>query len=314
MITSSDVPILTFGFERSGTTLLSMLLGSHPDLAVPFSPTGLWYRYHHSLEDYGHLRQETDRDRLVTDILQEERIRLWDVTPDFEDIKRRATNADFSAIVAAFHAQYASQQQKSRWALHDIGTLYNMHIANEWFPDARFLHIVRDVRDIAFSHKGYRYGSSNGCEVAVAWRDAVRTNMMMGKMIGDGRYRVIRFEDLIESPEQTLEDICRFFGLEFDRKMLDYSDDVDRKVPDDKKTLWPALGGKLDSSKIGQWRHKLKPREIAAIDEITEELMTELAYETRGGAGSIAKELHLVSSVLSRGARLNRVRRLLKLS
>lgn len=309
MTNSDRVPVFTFGFERSGTTLLSMLLGAHPDLAVPFSPTGLWYRYYHKLEDYGQLRNTADRDRLIQDILEEERIQMWDAAPTLEDISRRVSDCEYQAVVSAFHQVYADHHDKTLWALHDIATLYEMHIANQWFPDARFIHLVRDVRDVALSHKSYRYGSSNTCEVAFAWREAVNTNLMMGKIIGPERYLLVRYEDLIETPEESLDRICGFLGIVFDGRMLDYAEDVDRKVPSSKRSLWPALGGKLDRSKIGRWRTELKTYEVAAIHEITSELMAECGYAVDGQSKSLMKELYLLGCTLARGGRLRRLLR-----
>jgi len=285
-----------------------MLLGAHPELAVPFSPTGLWFRYFQDLECYGHLRQDSDRIRLVKDILQEERIRVWDTVPAFDDIWKRVNNCSYPGIIAAFHEYYADYHGKGCWALHDIATLYDMHIANQWFPEARFLHIVRDVRDVALSHKSYRYGSSNACEVALAWREAVGTNLMMSKMLGPERYQTVRFEDLICAPEESLEKICDFFGLRFDLHMLTYADDVDRKVPENKRSLWPVLGGAPDPSKIGRWRRGLKAYEVAAVNEITTDLMTEFGYDVDGQSRSFSKEAYLVFSTLSRGGRVRRLR------
>ena len=312
MIDSGETPIFTFGFERSGTTLLSMMLGAHPDLAVPFSPTGLWFRYHQELELYDQLRQQADRDRLIQDILQEERIQIWDAVPEFEDIRERVADGGYRRVVAAFHEFYAQYHGKPRWALHDIATLYEMHIANEWFPEARFLHIVRDVRDVALSHKSYRYGSSNACEVSLAWREAVRTNLMMGKILGPERYKVVRFEELIDASEETLQQICDFFGLSFDVRMLIYAEDVNRKVPAHIRSLWPALGGQPDRSKIGRWREGLKSYEVAAVNEITEDVMAECGYEMDGQSKTLMKEAYLVGSMLARGGRMRRLQRLFK--
>lgn len=309
MTNFGTVPIFTFGFERSGTTLLSMLLGAHPNLAVPFSPTGLWYRYYQKLGEYGQLRSTADRDCLIRDILQEERIQIWDAAPSPEDISKRISDCEYRTVVSAFHQVYADFHDKGFWALHDIATLYEMPIANHWFPDARFLHIVRDVRDVALSHKSYRYGSSNSCEVALAWREAVRTNLMMGRILGPKRYFVVRFEDLIETPEQTLGNVCDFLGIGFDVSMMNYVEDVNRKVPSSKRSLWPALGGALDRSKIGRWRKELKTYEVAVIHEIASDLMIECGYDVDGQSKSLLKEIYLLGSTLARGGRLRRLRR-----
>ncbi len=72
-------PFFVFGFERSGNTLLAMMLGAHPNIAVPLSTTGMWLRYAERLNDYARLAATNDMERLVDDLLAEQRIRLWDV-------------------------------------------------------------------------------------------------------------------------------------------------------------------------------------------------------------------------------------------
>lgn len=310
---SQSAPILSFGFERSGTTLLSMLLGAHPNLAVPFSPTGLWYRYYRGLSAYNNLNLASDRKRLVQDLLDEERIKMWDVTLESESILERIQGSDgYGKIIEAFHACYAESCNKSAWVLHDIATIDEMHTANDLFTDAKFLHIVRDVRDVVLSHKRYQFGSSNSCEVALRWRDSVRTNIMMGKILGPARYHLLRFEDVVLNPESTLIGVCDFLGITFTTEMLNYSGEVSRKVPSAKRGLWPALGGKLDGKKVGRWTGSLKPYEIAAIHEICADLMGELGYQVEHERSGFTKEVYLVGSVLFRGGRLRRTWRRLR--
>ncbi len=140
-----ESPLFLFGYDRSGTTLLSMVIGAHRDIAVPFSATGLWYRYADRLEEFNDLATAADRHRLVGALLAEERIALWNVGLAEADIRYDAETAGYGDIVAAFHAAYARKQGKSRWGNIDISTLDELARVNRWFPDARFIHIVRGI-------------------------------------------------------------------------------------------------------------------------------------------------------------------------
>src|SRR3546814_5008931 len=66
---------------------------------------------------------------------------------------------DYGAVVARFHAAYAEAKGKPCWANVDIATLDHMDLVNSWFPQARFLHIIRDGRDVALSHRSEEHTS-----------------------------------------------------------------------------------------------------------------------------------------------------------
>src|SRR3546814_7690334 len=77
-----------------------------------------------------------------------------------------------------------------------------MDLVNSWFPQARFLHIIRDGRDVALSHQTMPYGAGNIAECARAWVNRTTTNAKMGRILGAARYMTVRFE---RSEEHTSE-------------------------------------------------------------------------------------------------------------
>src|SRR3990172_4414 len=98
-----STPVFLFGYERSGTTLLSMMVGAHPHIAVPLSTTGLWYRYGRLLDHYDQLRTAQSVERLVEDLLQEERIRLWDVELSLDAVLEGLAPCSYPTVIARFH-------------------------------------------------------------------------------------------------------------------------------------------------------------------------------------------------------------------
>lgn len=267
-------PIFLFGFERSGTTLLTMLFGAHPAVAVPFSTTGLWYRYYHDWEK----ARSQDLICLLRTILKEERIRLWDFVPQLEDIADKVESVTPAAIVHAFHQSYADHYAKPLWGNSDINTLDYMHVANAMFPNARFVHIVRDVRDVVLSNSQMPYAVGNALDVARSWCLRVRTNLRMGAMIPKTRYTVVRYEDILRAPEATLRQACAQIQLGYDPRMLDYAEEVNNKVPENRKWLWPKLRGPIDQQNVERWRREMWAAEIQMIENQTKDLLLELGY------------------------------------
>ncbi|WP_082674000.1 sulfotransferase [Thiohalocapsa sp. ML1] len=275
---SDCTPIFLFGMDRSGTTLLAMMVGAHPEIAVPLATTGMWYEFADRLGNYHNLRTSGDLQRIVNDVAEHERIRLWRTELDLARIVSDVHEGGIESVVAAFHKEYARQKQKRCWANSDIATLDQMHRAYHWFPNARFVHIIRDGRDVALSNQTTPYGRGNIYECAEKWTASLRTNLRMGAILGSDHYHVVRYEKLILDAEQTLTQLCGFIGVPFSREMLNYGASVDERVPQEKQWLWPALKLPPQASKVERWRHEMTVTQRIVFERIAGPLLKELDY------------------------------------
>lgn len=267
--------------ERSGTTLLAMMVGAHPEIAVPLSTTGMWYDFFACMpRDYRNLADYEAITRLVDDVLAHERIRLWNTALERERILAECQPGDFGSVVAAVHREYARQYGKPHWANSDIATLDAMHLANGWFPHGRFLHIIRDGRDVALSHQTVPFGAGNFAECTLAWRHRVGQNLRMGAILGPNRYLAIRYEDLILEPEPTLRRICAFLGVPFSPAMLDHATAVEKAIPEHKLWMWPEIKKPLQPAKVEVWKNRMSIAQRTVCEWNAGELLGELGYET----------------------------------
>ena len=276
----SSSPLFMFGFERSGTTLLSMMIGAHSDIAVPFSLTGLWFKYYKKQKHYNYLQAANDLENMVDDLLAEERIKLWDVVLDRQEVLNDLPLNNFAVIVERFHLLYARKVGKKYWANIDIANLDYIYIVNQWFPTAKFLHIVRDGRDVALSHESYPYGASNILDCAEKWRYKLNLNIMAGKILGPKRYMIVKYEDLVLNTDATLKKICEFAGVEYSVSMLNYPEMIKKKVPLDKQWLWPALDKPPQRSKVGRWKNNMSEHKRIVFERYAKDTLDELEYET----------------------------------
>ena len=151
-------PVFITGFQRSGTTLLRIMINSHPEIAIPLDVTGLWYRYYKRISQYNGLATESDVYRLIDDLLKEERIRLWETRLTRDNISSYYQGRGFPDVIAAFYRAFCAAKGKKFWGDKDPGNMRRLHLISEWFPTCKVVHIIRDGRDACLSQLGQDFG------------------------------------------------------------------------------------------------------------------------------------------------------------
>jgi hypothetical protein len=213
------MPIIV-GAPRSGTTLLRFMLDSHPDLAIP-PETGFL-----SIAD----RLTGTGDALRRDFF--EAVRTFPAeAPGWNDFGL-ADDLFWAALLEvgpfaaadgfrAFYRTYAARFGKSRWG--DKTPMYCLHLSTieAVLPEARFIHLIRDGRDVALSLREMWFSPGPSIEAqAVHWRHCVSTARQQGAQCR--QYLEVRFEALIRDPERVLRTIGEFLDLPYSPEMLTY--------------------------------------------------------------------------------------------
>ena len=130
-------PTFIFGMERSGTTLLSMMIGAHRQIAVPLATTGMWIDFAERLDAFQWSCTTEDLAGSSMKSAPMNASRLWDAELDRDRLLEDLPLGDYGAVVARFHAEYARAKGKPFWANIDIATLDHMDQVNSWFGNAR---------------------------------------------------------------------------------------------------------------------------------------------------------------------------------
>jgi signal transduction histidine kinase len=156
-------------------------------------------------------------------VLAHTKVRAWDVDPVM--LRARAEAADprsYPALVDAVFSAYAAERGKVRWGDKTPGYVSYLPELARMFPAARFVHLVRDGRDVAASLAEWDWGARTAVSGAFWWAHKVRVGRRDGVRLGPQRYLELRLEDLTADPEATLPELCVFFGEEFAPAMLAY--------------------------------------------------------------------------------------------
>ncbi len=290
-------PFFIVGFQRSGTTLLRLMLDNHPELAVPLDTVGLWARYESRLGEYGSMEDDAGCRRLITDLLAEERIQLWEAPLTAETVLAHRRRPGYAGIMEAFHLAYAAHHGKRAWGDKDPGNMERIDQLSRWFPECRIIHIIRDGRDACLSQTKQDFGFDDLFECAVAWREQVEWVRRIGGILGPARYAEVRYEDLVAQPETELRRVCAFLEVAWQPAMLQYHRDVKRSVPDSKRHIWPMLDQPPRKDNAGRWKKELTRGERIGFEKRAWSMLSTMGYEvfpTRPSGGHLA-ELRFVA-------------------
>jgi hypothetical protein len=274
-------PLVLLGVSRSGTTLLRVILDRSPGLAIPdesfFVP--LLARRH---------RRVIDVERFLDDVARIPTVRDWGLTVADVAPRVRAGMPTGEAIATIFEA-YAAKAGKPRWGDKTPMYIRHLQLLEELFPTAQYVHLVRDGRDAALSFLEMPEGTftrtwahpRTPAQFACLWRKEVRDARELGRRVGPERYLEVRYEELVENPEQVARRVCAFAEIPFERAMLDYAGAVDVSgKPHQQRLLRPPTAG------VRSWRSDMARDDIAGFEAVAGDLLAELGYEVTSEPGS----------------------------
>jgi hypothetical protein len=296
---------------RSGTTLLRAMLDAHPAMAIPNES--------HFVVQLARHRGRYERDggfdlaAFTRDVLDHWAFRRWGL-PDDEVRAALAADrpADVAAGVRSLFATYARHHGKTRYGDKTPSYVLNVGLLAATFPESRFVHLIRDGRDVALSYRDTDFGSKTLGQSALAWDRFVRAGRAAGVRLGPDRYREIRYEDLVADPERVLTELCGFVGLDYDERMLRYHERADRLVPSLSHNAHHQNLYKPPTAGLRDWRRDLAPNEVALFETLAGDLLDELGYEraarTPGAVVRLAAARARVATQLRRIAHGSRVR------
>lgn len=236
---------MVYGALRSGTTLFRLMLYQNTRIVSPGETDFL----------FDHLDGETiDHSAAQDDLFYQS------VIHDPDNHPQDSTAFDWML------SELRKDETKDNPALVLIHHR-NLSQILERFPEAKFIHLVRDPRDVARSSTkmGWAgstyYGIDHWLKTEVDWsKQAAR--------LRPKQVLTIHYEDLVQSPEATLSAVCDFIGVSFESFMLEY----------DKTSTY----SKPDKSLVYQWKTKQTPREVAVVEHKVGNFLTDLGYEPSG--------------------------------
>ena len=237
MSESNHRPIFIVGCQRSGTTMLRLMLDSHSQISC-----GPETRFLEDLER----------------IVGADWKRLSQFGYSQEEWLRR-----IRSFLEGIQSDYARSRGKTRWA--DKSPRYALHIPflMQVFPDAQIVHVIRDGRDVAVSHRK-RFGYWSSVKSSVKWPRYISAARGAGSALGEDSYHELRYDRLVADTETTLRQLLEWLGEEWEPEILDFATkkhDVPERYHRQLAARNHKAGtdGSVYASRVGTYRSELDP-------------------------------------------------------
>ncbi|MEQ9643572.1 MAG: sulfotransferase [Alphaproteobacteria bacterium] len=280
--TSENAPLFIVGCGRSGTTLLRLMLSAHSALAIPEESHFIYQLARKRAAGFyrGGLEHPACWERLLQFFHNHEFINRWRI--DMSMLMHRLhalPDRNYRDVFETVFDSYREREGKSIWGDKTPMHANYMLLVRHFFPNARFIHIVRDGREVALSLMTRKWGPRHISHAGYYWKWLVLAGMSGGHAIGPDNYRQIRFEDLVRDPHSVLQALCHWLQLEFEPAILDYHKTIAAQDYAAHGEKARQLGQPLDTSKLDRWKTAMSVTYQESVLKQAGGLLAHLGYE-----------------------------------
>ena len=279
------------GCPRSGTSLLAVMLDSHPEIAFP--PETAFLKHVVTLSGDAEMQRRRFVDIVTADKTP---VSNWsDFGLDRTAFARRiAALSPFTADSGTreFYRMYAESQEKPRSGEKTPDNIFVMREIAALLPEAHFIHVIRDPRDTALSWRRTWFAPSQDLRMlGLAWRQHVEAGRQAGAAVP--HYIETRYENLVLRPEEELPRLCEFLGIAYAAAMLDFSAKGAARIArlkgrthvsgrvvsrEDRTSIHVNLARPRQTERVGVWRREMSAADRIAVEQGAGPLMATLGY------------------------------------
>jgi hypothetical protein len=220
------VDFFILGNPRSGTTLLRLLLNAHSEIIVPPEcGFAVWLKKYSDLAPF-------QIDSFVDALFETKKFDSWQLNKhEVTDYLKVNNIQNLGQAINGIYTVYATKIKPSVKAIGDKNNFYIDHVdlLHEMYPFAKFIHIIRDGRDVACSYRALMDKTfqspyapkleTNITNIAKEWGD---NNEQLSNALTNLSSISVRLEDILSNTKDTMTKVCNFLNFEHEESMLDF--------------------------------------------------------------------------------------------
>ena len=230
----ADTPLFILGNPRSGTSMIRLMLTCHSGIVIPPECGFIVWLY----EKFKNWEQKDNLDSTKVEVFIEalfssKKFDTWGLEKNaFQELGDERQHRNYSELCAVAYILFALKQKKQIifWGDKNNHYLDSLPLLTQLFPNAKYLHIVRDGRDIACSYREVMARGLSGrftprlpqdlVRTAEEWSGNIHKVERFFQEINKENSCVVRYEDLTAFPEKELKKICKWLDVNYEDDML----------------------------------------------------------------------------------------------
>ncbi|MBR9847596.1 MAG: sulfotransferase [Algicola sp.] len=284
---SWQCPIFVLGNPRSGTSLLRLMLNSHPEIIIP--PESHFFLFLE--EKYGKWSMNK-LDDYLTDLFNATKFETWQIDRDkLVSFLETQTILNYAHLTSMIYYFYAKKQQREVKYWGDKNSLWTSKLSeiSAYYPEAFFIHIIRDGRDVACSYRKLKERGLKSkyapnlpyevSEIAKIWSENVEAVESHLQTVDTSKKVTVLYKDLILQPKRTLESILNKLELTVVDDQLNFYKKSKSQIEPDLYFDWKEkLQSPLDKTNIGKFKKFLSNDDISIFNDIAKNTLTRFGY------------------------------------
>ena len=273
-------PIFIVGTERSGSNLLRAILNAHENICIPHPPH-IMNELSHLVPRYGDLSQDRNFRRLIDHAVRVVELHFapWDIEVDRDLVLKEATGRDLYSIKRALYEQYMRAKGKTRWGCKSTFMIHHTGIVRKYHKTPKFIHLVRDGRDVAVSARDSVFNHFHPHYVSQLWGRQQCLAIQISKELPVDQFLTVHYEQLTSDPEKVVRRICGFLGEDYLDQMLNYANRPDSAHLAGISKSWENLSKPILANNTKKYLAKLTPDEIFAVERNAFQELHYFGYE-----------------------------------
>lgn len=273
--------VFILGNPRSGTSLIRLMLQQHSNIVAPPESGFMqwWFNKYKNwkIDD----NSDNEVDKFLDDLFTSKKIETWNLSRN--NLKNNILQKkpkNYGELMAIIYMAYKFYSENLK-VIVDKNNYYINHLEDikQIWPEAKFIHVVRDGRDIACSYldvnklktrSPYKPKLSTSIErIAYEWIENNRKIFKLSEHYLE-KYILIKYEDIVFKPKETLSKICKFLDVVFEPEMLTYYKKKSNKYIEPTETIdWKKkVLEKPDWKKVGRHKKELSKEQIELFNKI----------------------------------------------
>jgi hypothetical protein len=227
---------------------------------------------------------------LVCELSRHKRFAQFEIPQEqFEGLLASGEAVPYQTFLNRLFGLYAKIKNKPLVGNKTSGYVRRIPTLHALWPAAKFVHIIRDGRDVCLSvlnwNKAERtagryasWGEDPVSTTALWWERKVRKAREDGVALGPGLYHEMHYEELVDDPERECKRLCEFLGVPYEEAMIRFAEGKTRTdLPNARKT--PKKAWLPITSGMRNWRTEMPVKDVERFEAAAGDLLEELGYE-----------------------------------